>query len=387
MKLKWIGILMIFFAACSADKSHEPGTFLIEGKVNFLRDGYVKIMIRDGNKAITLDSTEVSDDSTFSLSGKIESPQYAQLSFFDRQNELLPLTAEKITVEADGNKNGGFFEAKGTTELELHKKMSDKIQSSQEQLVELKQKMTYAMGNNDQAGAIEYRKQLMDVLDTQNEWVKSFVDSLGTGNIVAGFAMINYLNPVEQYDYFDQKVKAIEAKENPTDFEIRFISEFNNKRSDIENAIAENQRRQQMESTLAIGKEIPDIALPNPDGAVRRLSELRGKVVLVDFWAGWCGPCRRENPNLVAAYKKYKDKGFEIYGVSLDKSRDQWLKAIEQDNMSWTQVSDLKYWQSDVARQFNITGIPANFLIDQNGVIIAKNLRGPALHQKLEEIL
>jgi thiol-disulfide isomerase/thioredoxin len=117
-----------------------------------------------------------------------------------------------------------------------------------------------------------------------------------------------------------------------------------------------------------------------------KLSSLQGKYVLVDFWAKWCGPCRQENPNVVRLYNRYKDKGFTVYGVSLDRNKTDWLKAIEEDKLTWTHVSDLKYWQSDAAKLYNITAIPFSLLLDPDGKIIAKNLRGPSLEKKLEEI-
>jgi peroxiredoxin/formylmethanofuran dehydrogenase subunit D len=119
-----------------------------------------------------------------------------------------------------------------------------------------------------------------------------------------------------------------------------------------------------------------------------KLSSLRGKYLLIDFWASWCGPCRKENPNLVEAFNKYKDKGFNVLGVSLDRpgQKDRWLKAIEDDKLAWTQVSDLKFWDNDVAKQYGIQSIPQNFLLDPEGKIIAKNLRGEELQKKLAEI-
>ncbi len=143
-----------------------------------------------------------------------------------------------------------------------------------------------------------------------------------------------------------------------------------------------------LRSALIAGMEAPDIALPNPQGDTLRLSALRGKVVLIDFWASWCGPCRRENPHVVRLYERFRDKGFEVFSVSLDQSHDKWVDAIAKDNLSWPyHVSDLRGWNSAAGRLYGIQSIPATVLVDREGNIVARNLRGSDLDKKLNELL
>ncbi len=137
----------------------------------------------------------------------------------------------------------------------------------------------------------------------------------------------------------------------------------------------------------AIGNMAPDFSQNDPSGKPITLSSLRGQYVMIDFWASWCGPCRQENPNIVKAYNAYKDKGFTILGVSLDQDKAAWEKAIADDKLTWQQVSDLKYWENAVARTYNIQSIPASLLLDKEGKIIAKDLRGEALEAKLKELM
>jgi len=152
--------------------------------------------------------------------------------------------------------------------------------------------------------------------------------------------------------------------------------------------------RDEVEIGIHIGQRAPDLVFESPAGEKISLSSLRGQMVLIDFWAAWCGPCRRENPNLVNTYHQYKDKefvngsGFTIYSVSLDKRKENWIAAIEKDSLAWeSHVSDLKGWQSAPALEYEVRSIPANTLIDGNGIIVSVGLRGSYLDEKLKELL
>lgn len=162
-----------------------------------------------------------------------------------------------------------------------------------------------------------------------------------------------------------------------------FINTYQEKYPDI---AAQLKKEIDLRTQFEEGQVAPDFTQDTPEGEPFSLSDLRGKYVLIDFWASWCGPCRRENPNVVRLYDQYKDKGFDILGVSLDNDKSRWLAAIEKDQLTWKHVSDLKGWSNNVAQQYNIRSIPSTILIDPEGKIVAKNLRGTSLEAKLKEL-
>jgi peroxiredoxin len=155
----------------------------------------------------------------------------------------------------------------------------------------------------------------------------------------------------------------------------------------IQEKLEEQKKAEANAKNTTIGAKAPNFSAPDPTGKELALNEVLGKVTLVDFWAAWCKPCRAENPNVLSVYNKYHDKGLNIIGVSLDRTEEAWKKAIEDDGLTWNHVSNVAYFNDPIAKLYNVDAIPAAFLLDENGVIIAKNFRGPAREQKVAEIL
>ena len=181
------------------------------------------------------------------------------------------------------------------------------------------------------------------------------------------FVLFNFM---EEQDF--QKIKALKIRMEPKDIKSSYYMDLK--------TIYDNNK------LLEIGEMAPEISLPQVDGSILKLSDLRGKIVLIDFWASWCGPCRAEFPNVKNLYARFQSKGFEIYGVSLDKDRASWVSSISNLGLTWKHVSDLKFWACAPAKTYKVSGIPFTVLIDKEGKIIAKNLRGDDLEKKLEEL-
>jgi thiol-disulfide isomerase/thioredoxin len=210
-------------------------------------------------------------------------------------------------------------------------------------------------------------KPYMELVAEHNKYLQNFIEK--NVSSFAALAAIQQLQPEEFLSTFIKLDEGLFAKYPNS----AYIKSFH--------AQVSNQKK------LTMGTEAPEINALTPDGKNLALSSLKGKIVLVDFWASWCGPCRAENPNVVKAFKKYNPKGFDIFSVSLDTDKNKWAAAIAKDGLLWkNHVSDLKGWQSPFVQLYNFNGIPYNVLLDKKGNIIAKNLRGEDLEKKLEEV-
>lgn len=225
-------------------------------------------------------------------------------------------------------------------------------------------------------GFKEYARTLASIginAERQQQFIEAAMSDMKPGSPVHKLALSGVVSALKQKN-----------TESFVHFANQFITAY--KEQDPEAAASMQAQIEQMKS-LTKGGAAPDFSQNTPEGEAVSLTDFKGKVVLLDFWASWCGPCRRENPNVVKLYERYKDKGFEILGISLDRTRDKWLQAIEADGLTWPQVSDLKGWQNEVAQLYGVRSIPHTVLVDAEGQVIANKLRGPALEAKLAEIL
>jgi thiol-disulfide isomerase/thioredoxin len=360
-----------------------PPNVTLAGNINGGRNSSLVLEANTPKGVLRIAQTYADANGDFILKGAIEDMGLYQLRIEEtlkqgQEPKVIPLTLEvndSVVIKADFNTfniNPVYSNTRWSAALNGYMKEMEKFINWQKSIVnpqQYKQEQLMAM-------MLKEKKSMDDFT------VKSIKnDPANPANIL----LMTNLYPNMGWEYWDESFLTV-LKKMQTGFEkeypghpmtINFGAQIAQLESSYNEHIAFTQKN------IA-----PDIEMVDPNGKTRRLSDLRGKYVLIDFWASWCNPCRMENPNVVRVYNEYKNKGFDIFSVSLDTEKDRWKKAITADNLTWANhVSDLKGWQSDVVAQFQFKGIPHTLLLDPEGKIIATNLRGPALEQKLKEVL
>jgi len=363
-KLFFLSIALIMFWACKQNTTSDGYT--ISGKIAGLKNGVVKLQSMEGRDLKTIDSATITDGA-FTIKGKLPETDMFLLNFGD--DKMMQLFVDNSAIKIDGkidSLSGAVIT--GSPANEAYSAMKKQLVPTDAESQKMIPKYKEAKANKDTKTMDALEKQF-DSLDNiqKNIMLKFVADNPKT--VVSAYVTLRNL----AYQISLKELKDIASKMDTSLNKTKYMVKM--------------KERIDVLSKVDIGQPAPEITQNDTLGKPVSLSSLKGKYVLIDFWASWCGPCRAENPNNVALYKEYNKKGFEIFGVSLDKKKENWEKAIKDDNLTWTHVSDLKYWDSEPAKLYGVRAIPHTVLIDKNGIIIANDLRGAELKAKLAEVI
>lgn len=369
-KIVFILTTALLIASCNNLKDNE---FLISGVANGVENGkkvFVEVQTETGTLA---KDTAVIKDGKFELKGITEG---VDLGFIRIENEQinLPIILEEGKIDINIVKDSLHKSILGgTPNNDKFQKFNTESRAISEKVVKFEKDngpaMQKAQMSNDTVTINKLLKEYQKFQDEMNGYSKKFIkenpDAYLSALLLENFLMRQYLAPEEIKIYFEGLNK--EVKDTKSGKKIKTALDSM--------------------SAMVVGKPAPNFSAPTPDGKTISLKESLGKVTIIDFWASWCGPCRAENPNVVALYNEFHPKGLNIIGVSLDKDAAKWKDAIAKDGLTWSHVSNLKFWEDPIAKQYNVQSIPATFILDAKGNIVAKDLRGEELRAKVAALL
>jgi len=364
--------LFLFFVIATlvlSCTSQEGKEFKVTGSLSNSNGEYIYLDELQSKSILGKDSVQIGESGNFLISGRIEEVGFYRLRMSDDNFVNLVINqGDQLEITADATSLYNTYQIKGSEDAHLLYEFNDYIRTFNMQTDSLRIVASKAYGSPNADSLNQLINMVYNQLLIQRQtFAREFVNN--NASSIASLAAAQSLDPEKDLKSYLKLKKELTLK-YPTS---EYVKNFN----------VQVERM----SKLAVGSEAPQIVLNDPNGVSVPLASLRGKVVLIDFWASWCKPCRIENPNVVRLYNRYKDQGFEIYGVSLDKNKNNWVSAIKQDGLEWPQVSDLQFWNSSVVKLYDIKSIPQTYLIDEYGIIIAKGLRGQALEAKLAEVL
>lgn len=376
-------ISLVVLSLFSCKEEPKPEGYVINGTAKDIYNGMRIYLQKSDNQGQlkNVDSTVIMNE-TFKLNGSVNDAEMLILKI-DGITGLYPIIIENSEISIEINKNDITKSViEGSESHNSYLSYMKQIQDLQSALQTLYIELDKAEISKNTDNYQLIKEKIDEVTKKGQDFTPNFIES-NSKNYASLFILDINLNAKNvDIERFEKAFNQLLPKIKNSDYG-----------KQVNNKIIKVKEIQEKSKRLAIGQKAPDFTAPDPNGNPLSLYKIKGKVTIIDFWAAWCGPCRRENPNVVKVYEQFHDKGLEIIGVSLDGTPNQpdakgtWIKAIEDDKLSWHHVSFLQYFNDPVAKMYDINAIPATFIIDEEGTIVAKNLRGIALEQKIAELL